>query len=255
LFINSSSSERIEHHATTPTAGSARLRGAGHFRVSTAHAAPITLPSGLNPGDTYFLAFVTDGTHNATSTNIADYDAVVTAQANLDADLPALGTTWKVIGSTATVSAATHLGLITSPIYNLAGQLVATGSSDLFDGTLNNPIDANQFGNQLTAWQVWTGTLPDGSTSTNHALGQTIPEHGLSDFIDMEWIAYGYFLNGTYDGNYYAISAPLVVPVAAVPEPGTISLMMGPALLLLGRYRPRRRRPATRTPPTDPAVH
>ena len=45
-------------------------------------AAPITLPTGLNPGDQYRLGFVSSTTRDATSQNIADYNDFVTATAN-----------------------------------------------------------------------------------------------------------------------------------------------------------------------------
>ena len=73
------------------------------------------------------------------SSNIADYDAFVTTEANLDPSLVVLGTTWKAIGSTNPVSAVTHIG-VTGPVYNLQGQLVAASSADMFDGTLAAPI-------------------------------------------------------------------------------------------------------------------
>jgi hypothetical protein len=38
-------------------------------------------PAGLDPGDQFRFVFVTDGSRNATSTNIADYDSFVNAQA------------------------------------------------------------------------------------------------------------------------------------------------------------------------------
>lgn len=38
-------------------------------------------PAGLKPGDHFRFVFVTDGTTNATSSNISSYDAFVTAQA------------------------------------------------------------------------------------------------------------------------------------------------------------------------------
>jgi hypothetical protein len=41
-------------------------------------AAPITVPTGLNPGDRYRLAFVTSTTRDARSSNIADYNLFVT---------------------------------------------------------------------------------------------------------------------------------------------------------------------------------
>jgi hypothetical protein len=47
----------------------------------SASAAIVTVPTGLNPGDTYYLAFVTAGTITGTSTNIADYNAFAQSQA------------------------------------------------------------------------------------------------------------------------------------------------------------------------------
>jgi len=220
------------------------------FSASLASATPITVPSGLAPGATYYLVFVTAGARDATSTNIADYDGFVTAQASLDPSLLALGTTWKAIGSTATVDAATHLGLIGSPIYNLSGQLVATNSSDLFDTNITNSIQYDQFGN-LQQIPVWTGSLSNGQGVSGNLLGEIAPEFGLSYESSASWITFGQdFKNKSF--ALYGISGPFVAPGAAVPEPGTISLMLGPALLLLGRYRTRRSRPAT---PVTPDLH
>jgi hypothetical protein len=64
-----------------------------------------TIPPGLSPGDQYHLIFLTSGTRDATSSNIADYDAFVTDQANLSPVLAALGTTWRALGSTGTANA------------------------------------------------------------------------------------------------------------------------------------------------------
>ena len=44
----------------------------------TAH--PILVPPDLRPGDTSRLIFVTDATRDATSSNIADYNAFVAAE-------------------------------------------------------------------------------------------------------------------------------------------------------------------------------
>jgi hypothetical protein len=70
----------------------------------------VTVPTDLNPGDQYRLVFVTDGTRDAQSTDIADYNAFVTAQANQSTELQALGVDWFVIGSTSTVSARDNTG-------------------------------------------------------------------------------------------------------------------------------------------------
>jgi hypothetical protein len=79
-----------------------------------ASAAPITVPTGLNPGDTYRLAFLTSKFRDATSTTIADYNAFVTGVANGVPELAALGTTWRVIGSTQLVAATDNTD--TSPL-------------------------------------------------------------------------------------------------------------------------------------------
>lgn len=117
-----------------------------------ADAAAITLPPGLSPGATYRLVFVTAGTRDALSTNIADYNSFVTTQANLNADLLALGTTWKAIGSTATVTAASNIGGVNaSDIYNLFGELVATSTADLFDGPSSTPYATRRM--RSRCWQ------------------------------------------------------------------------------------------------------
>lgn len=206
-----------------------------------AQASPITTPSGLNPGDTYHLAFVTAGTRDATSSNIADYDSFVTTEANLDPSLAALGTTWKAIGSTETVSAVNHIG-VTGPVYNLQGQLVAASSADMFDGTLAAPIQFDQHGS-LTIRFVWTGSTLSGTSNPPLALGDNSAELGESDSTDFRWIAVTNLqtFNGIHE-SMYGISGPLLASAAApdpaaVPEPGTISLMLGPLLLLRRTYR------------------
>jgi hypothetical protein len=75
-----------------------------------ARAVPITAPPGLDPGDQYRLAFVTSTLRDATSANIADYNAYVTTVANAVPELLALATTWTAIGSTASVDARDNTG-------------------------------------------------------------------------------------------------------------------------------------------------
>lgn len=221
---------------------------------SVASAAPITIPTGLNPGDTYFLAFVTAGTRDATNPDILAYDAFVTSQANLEPTLLALGTTWKAIGSTDSVDAVTHIG-VTGPVYNLAGELVATGSADMFDGNLLAPILYNQFG-AAHSTGVWTGTEFDGQGVGEGVFAltlgaqQSLATFGSSSATGTEWLLLSFA--STFDlRSIYGISGPLTVPTA-VPEPSTLSLMLG-ALLLRGPYRRWRHRLATPATQSDPA--
>ncbi len=90
-----------------------------------ASAVPITVPTDLNPGDQYRLAFVTSTITNPFSSDIETYNSYVTGRANTVPELVALGTTWKVIGSTAATDARdnTHtnpfLDRVGVPLYML----------------------------------------------------------------------------------------------------------------------------------------
>ena len=114
------------------------LAAACFLFTTTASAAPITVPTGLNPGEQYRLAFVTSTTRDATSSNIADYNAFVTATANAVPELAELGITWKAIGSTSAVDAQdnTHTNVVLDgvgvPIYLLNDTLFVNDNADLW---------------------------------------------------------------------------------------------------------------------------
>ena len=146
------------------------------FAGSFADAAIILVPTDLAPESQYRLAFVTSGTTNATSSNIAYYNDFVTTQAALQSALSSLSTTWKAVGSTASISArdntGTSPGLTGVPIYRLDGVRIAANNADLWDGTLLSPLNMTQDSNYLeppTPIRVYTGSNYSGQGASNSA--------------------------------------------------------------------------------------
>lgn len=212
-------------------------------------AVPFTIPTGLLPGEHYRLAFVTSTTRNATSTNIADYNAFVTTVANTQPALLALGTTWLAIASTVDIDARDNTDTNNTidptgvPIYLLNNTKLADTYADLWDGSIDTNLAINEDGATVPTSLVWTGTQTFGVRFTFNALGTAEPVHGTTDAGDGRWIAQTSSIAGTQLRPFYGVSGDLTVP-AAVPEPGTFMLLgsgLGGLLLLLAWRRTRRR--------------
>ncbi len=209
-------------------------------------AAPITTPTGLLPGAQYRLAFVTAGTRDAASTDIADYDAFVTTEATSVPELSSLNTTWQVIGSTATVDARDHTGtdpiVPGIPIYLLNDTKLVDDYADLWDWTIDMPLEFDQNGVDispvLSPIFAYSGTSPDGTAGgEGDPLGGANPTIGGPWLSNLGWISFAPEPNdSSFQRHLYSLSAVLTVPV---PEAGicamlTLSLAV---LLLLRRFR------------------
>lgn len=202
-------------------------------------AVPITVPTELNPGDQYRLAFLTFGVRDATSSDIADYDTFVNAQASTESALD--GITWQVIGSTASVSARDHTGTGSStgvPIYLLNDTLLAENYADLWDGSIQTSLGVRQDGTifacggpceiPISATYVPTGSDSAGEIDAN-PLGAGNVRVGIRIGTGSDWISFA-LEDSSNSHQFYAISELLTVPV---PEPGTAALLGLAALLVV----------------------
>ena len=222
--------------------------------AGAAQAALVVVPPGLNPGDQYRLVFVTDGTRNAQSTDINDYNTFVTNQVTGSPLATALTTAgfnlgtiqWKAIGSTPTVAARDNTGTNPSstgvPIYLIDGNRVANNNADLWDGSILTSIDSTPQESGGFGF-VWSGTFDDGTTESG--LGSNVGGSNVG-FIG----AVSAWINESNQGGsevypFYGISTVLTVPSSdppvSVPEPSSLlgcitlgGLMLGGAVRLTG---------------------
>lgn len=156
------------------------------FGPASVAVAQVTTPAGLAPGQQFRLVFVTTATHDAASTDIAVYDQFVTTQAELQGLTSYEGNpvTWEVLGSTHGVRAISRLPRSTVPqaFVRLDGALVATDTTDLWDGTLANPMNVTELGTTVEDF-VWTGHLADGTSPNNGSRFFTLGGSSTNDKV------------------------------------------------------------------------
>jgi hypothetical protein len=211
-----------------------------------AEAAGIVLntPAGLSSGEAFRFVFVTDGTTYATSTNIADYNNFVNAQAG-GATYNGSVVTWDAIASTATVNAIDNVGQTPTPVYLADGTLVTTSttSSGLWSGSLLIPAP-NEDLSGVTFPQgtiVWTGTNPVGlGVSSLGVLGAAEPYYGALGALNGGWVSDYFSTFGAVGYQMYGISQVLVAS-GSVPEPSTL-ILAGTAIIAGAAHSSTRRR-------------
>lgn len=182
--------------------------------ASQAAASAQLPPADLTPGEPYRVISVTDAQRDALSTEIADYNAHVAADAAVRPALLVLGTTWTAVCSTETVDARdntntdpTPAGSTGVPIYSERGVRIADDYDQLWSGALAAPVTPAG-----TGVIVWTGTGSSGLAA--RALGGSRPGFGRADLSDSRWALFGGF--GAGGGGpaqrFYGMSDVLFVP-------------------------------------------
>lgn len=206
--------------------------------AGSAQAAPITAPGDLSFGDEYRLVFVSQDRRDLGTTDLSVYNAWLTSEADAVPELAALNTTWTMIGSSPTVDARDNTDTNPTsaagvPIYNLAGLRVANNNADLWDGSIQNPININETGTANTAFtHVWTGSTTSGVTFLSFGVGASQTSQGTYMDTGGTWIQ-NFITSSTGIGQVrflYGISGPLV----AVPEPASLGLVVIAGLGLFG---------------------
>jgi hypothetical protein len=212
---------------------------AGAAQAATIDILDSLVPEGLVVGNSFHLVFVTSTRRDALSTDIADYNAFVNTAANSGGSVVArLGlTTWKAIGSTSTVNANVN-ALISAPVYRLDKVQVATDYTDMWNGTIANPINLSEAGNPINGCP-WTGTQSDGSAHPDYPLGYVGgSEWDGARYGDTGKTEAGWINSGSYHSDYYNALYALSEPLTITPEPATLALLgLGGLGMLLGRKR------------------
>lgn len=188
--------------------------------------AALNPPTGLNPGDRYQLVFVTEGATDATSIDIAYYNAFVQSEATRSGALTEnIATNWTAIASTTSSFGPSGTdawinALVSAPVYRVDGFLVATGFEDMWDGTLNTAISYDQFGDTASGDAVrqfpWTGSASDGTVAAfgGGGLGSSpgYVMRGNAMLSYDKWITDNRFSASVTLGPLYALSGVLQVP-------------------------------------------
>ena len=216
---------------------------------SSANAMPITEPTSLGVGDTYRLAFVTSTTTDATSTDIATYNAFVDALGDT-----VIASDWTAIASTAPVDARINTSTFPgtdpvsgAPIFNLNDTMIAATYATLWDSGIDAALDTDELGGTGIVGNVWTGTDGLGRELDfigARGLGAASPGYGDSSATGIDWVFTSTIGSNADSRRLYGISGLLTIPgpPAAIPEPGTFVVLAIGAAVVFGRRRRLRRR-------------
>jgi hypothetical protein len=192
---------------------------------------------GYGIGDTFQLVFVT-----STATNMSDLETTYGAPRTMAtfnsyvndvadgssiAGIPDLN--WSVIASTNTVDARDN-ALVIGPVHRLNDDaIVADNFADMWDGSLDNLINADENGNAPSNWQVWSGTGTDGAVFGSNGLDQSSTRYASSDgnwndpsfngqgqvAADSNWIDLtGIAVADNRVYRFYALSEPITIAAA-----------------------------------------
>ena len=100
------------------------------------------------------------------------------------------------------------------PLYNLQGQRIATTYTDLWDGSIQNAIRYDEFGNSVSG-PVWTGTSNNGFGRAGFQVSNANVIIGDPLVTSFLWVGFnpGYTRPSSELHSVYAVSGTLTVPI------------------------------------------
>ena len=213
------------------------------------------VPQGLGVGDRFRLIFISSGTRNGASSDIADYNTFVqTAAAAGHADIQQYSSTFRVVGSTADVDARDNTATTYTAddkgvaIYWLGGNKVVDDYEDFYDGDWDDEANAKDESgsNRTTSFGThypYTGSDHDGteafSGTSSRALGASSVQVGQPNSSTS---GNGPLRSAASTGNastrpLYGLSGVFVVAVMAVTsDDATLSALSLSGITLLPSF-------------------
>ena len=174
------------------------------------------VPDGIGPGDSFRLLFVTSTTRDASSANIADYNAHAQGAAGGNSSLANFSSQFRALISTSSVDARENTGTTGTgvPIHWLGGERVADDYADLYDKSWDSVAGRTESGSSYTGL-VWTGGNKMGEKSGQRYAGAA--EVRLGDLGDATLPLSSPTVKAS--GEAYPLYALSPVITVAEPEP------------------------------------
>ena len=182
--------------------------------VHALNAPTVMVPPGLQPGNVFYIIFITSGKLNATATDANTYNTFVNSQADLvsskGTDDPSI--TWTAIVATQNGDnqCSSWYANTSISVFNINGDVIATSKADLFDGSIENTASYNQSGANALPSAPWVGCASDGTPKAN-TLGTANPNAGNADKTNGAWLDAGSDSQNVTRA-IYAVSPVLTVP-------------------------------------------
>ena len=180
----------------------------------------VPIPPDLQPGDQYQLMFISSTVRDGNSSDVANFDEFVQAAVDSAEIGISEGVNWSAVVSIGDdsgpqINARDH-ALVSSPVYNMNLDLVASGFADLWDGAVTNSPQWDERGFNLRS-DAWTGSQADGTADPfEYVRASLSPDSntawcGNTGFTDEQWQR---FFNPPLDTplHVYGLSEELVVP-------------------------------------------